>query len=175
MLIKTKELIKENPFLSIAISAITGAFILFIGFASEDLYKLRIKRYLFPPKIIILFESASISTLKPLYYINGKNHYYEITSFKIKNIGDYKTKKEHKLKIQARGEIVGITPKGLESNFKIDTEDRTIAILNIEGLEPKEIIRGEIHSFSKLLIDRDEVQIGIDPIGNFELIGPNLF
>lgn len=169
---KVNELVKKHPYI---LSVITGAICLFFGLAGEDLYKLKIKPHLFPTKPQILFKSVSTSTLKPSYYINGKNHYYEITSFRIENVGDYKTKKGHKLKIQARGEILGITPKGLESSFKIQTKDETIAIFDLEDLEPRETIRGEIHSLSNMLIDREEIQIGIDPIGDFDLIGPNLF
>ena len=173
---KIKTLIKEHPYFFSAISsAITGAICFFLGLAGEDLYKLKIKPYLFPTKPKILFKSVSTSTLKPLYPINGKNYYYVITSFKIENIGDYKTEKGHGIKIQAGGEILGITPKGLESNFKINAEEKMIAEFDLEGLEPRNTIQGEIHSLSNISIDREEVQIGIDPIGDIELIGPNLF
>lgn len=169
---KNKNFIKDHPIFSTA--AITGVICFFLGLAGEDLYKLRIKPYLFPTKPEILFKSVSTSTLKPSYFINDENHYYEITCFRIENVGDYETKKGHKLKIQARGELLGITPKGLESSFQIDKTDKTLGIFDLEGLEPRETIKGEIHSLSKMLIDREEVQIGIDPIGDFELIGPKL-
>ena len=164
--------IKKHPFIS---SSITGVICFFLGLAGEDLYKVKIKPYLFTTKTQILFKSASTSTMKPSYSINGKNHYYKITCFRIENVGDYKTKKGNKLQIQAGGEILGITPKRLEPRFKVDPKDKTIAIFDLDGLEARDTITGEIHSLSNMFIDRDEVQIGIDPIGNFELIGPNLY
>jgi hypothetical protein len=169
---KIKDFIKDHQLLSAA--AISGVFFFFLGLAGEDVYKLKIKPIIFSTKPEISFKSVSTSTLEPSYFIHGKGHYYEITCFRIENIGDYETKKKHKLKIQARGEILGITPKGLESRFQIDKTEKTVGIFDLENLGPRETIKGEIHSLSKMSIDREEVQIGIDPIGDFKLIGPKL-
>ncbi len=166
-----KILIKQHPYI---FSAITSVICFFLGLAGQDVYNLKIKPHLFPTKPEISFKSISTSTLKQSYSINEKNYYYVITSFRVQNIGDYKTKKGYGIKIQPGGEILGITPKGLESSFKINAEDKTTAIFDLTGLEPRGTINGEIHSLSKMIIDREEVQIGIDPIGDFKLIGPNL-
>ena len=136
-----------------------------------DVYKSTVGRW-FTPDSRIELSSVSNSTLEPLKNYSDEG-YYEITTFIIENSGRKATNKDDQIKIQARGNIIGITPKELGQRLKIDDKDKSIAYLNIGRLDPGGEIRGEIHSLSNVFIDRNEAQIGFDKIGGFKFIGPN--
>ena len=118
--------------------------------------------------------TVSNTTLEPLKGYSDKDYYYEITFFRIENKGNEATKKNDQLKIQARGEILEITPKELNQRFEVDQKDKSIGYLNIGLLERGDKIEGALHSFSNIKTDRNEAQIGFDKIGSYELTGPNI-
>lgn len=155
---------------------IVGAIATFIGCycipLAEDVYRLTLGQYY--SKIVIDFYSVSTTTLEPLNKYRKVVDHYEITTFKIVNSGKKRTERDNRIKIQAGGQIFGITPKELNERFKIDPSDNTVGYLNIGSLNTHNVLSGAIHSFSKLYMDKNEAQIGIDPIGNFELNGPLL-
>jgi len=139
-------------FFSFPAGLLYGVLILFITLVGTDLYTLKIKPWLFSLTPEIVFESGSTTTLEPSYVVKGEKYYYEITFFRISNSGGKATGKDDKLKIQAGGEILGITPKDLDSKLQIDPKDKSIAIFDINGIDPKQVIKGEIHSLSKMFI-----------------------
>ena len=133
-----------------------------------DLYNVTLKKWFFERKAMVTLYAVSTTTLSTLSNYKENNNYYEITSFKIINAGR-ELDKEAKLKIEARGEIIGITPDTLKNRLEIQKDDPSHAFLKIAGLTPEEQIKGEIHSFAKMANDRNKSAIGFDSEGNFLL------
>jgi hypothetical protein len=133
-----------------------------------DIYNVTLKKWFFERKAMITLYAVSTTTLSPLSNYKENNNYYEITSFKIINAGK-ELDKEAKLKIEARGEIIGITPDTLKNRLEVQKDDPSHAFLKIVGLAPEEQIKGEIHSFAKMANDRNKSAIGFDSAGNFKL------
>jgi len=138
---------------------------------ARDIYRSTVGK-LFSPYSRIELHSVSNTILDTLDKYR-ESLYYEITSFRIENKGTKATKENDQLKIQARGEIIGITPRELKSKLIFEDKDKSVAYLDIGSLEPGDKIEGEIHSFSTIFVDRNEAQLGFDKIGNYEFSGPN--
>ena len=133
-----------------------------------DIYNVTLKKWLFERKAMITLYAVSTTTLSPLSNYK-QNNFYEITSFKIINAGK-ELDKEAKVKIEARGEIIGITPDTLKNRLEIQRDDPSHAFLGIGGLEAGLELEGEIHSFARLPNDRNKSPIGFDSAGNYRLI-----
>ena len=158
----------------------THAGVLLIGFIiaystplAEDIYKVTLGKWFQKIPLIRLY-SVTTSTIDPAYLYNGQKYYYEITSLKILNSGNKPTNKDDKLKITARGKILGITPSELNDKLIYDKSDDSIVLFKIGGLEPNQKIDGELHSLSNISSDRNESQIGYDKdrASNYEFKGP---
>ena len=133
-----------------------------------DIYKVTLKKWIFERKTIVALYPVSTTTLYPLDNYGKNRNYYEITSFKIVNMGK-EIDKDAKLKIEARGEIIGVTPDTLRDRLEIQKDDPSHGLFKIGGLEPGEQLEGEIHSFSKMANDRNKSAIGFDSAGNYKL------
>ncbi len=96
-------------------------------------------------------------------------NYYEITSFNIINSGK-KLPDDAKLKLEARGKFIGITPDTLNKLLEINKDNPGHAFLKIGKLEPDEQLKGELHSFAMMSNDRNKSAIGFDSDGNYKLI-----
>ena len=158
------------PLLTFIFGILVQAFITPLG---QDIYKSTIGKIFFHLAKIELY-SVSNTTLEVLNKYYDREYYYEITSFKIENRGTKATKQNDQLRIQARGEILGITPKELNQKLKVDKNNKSIGYLNIGLLSPGDKVEGEIHSFSNIQMDRNESQIGFDRVGNYKFFGPKL-
>lgn len=134
-----------------------------------DIYKVTLKKWFFESKAAVIVFAASTTTLHPLDNYGKNRNYYEITSFKIVSVGK-ELDSDAKLKIEARGEILGITPDTIKNKLEIQKDDPTQAFLRIGGLEPGEELKGEIHSYAKMSNDRNKSTIGFDSTGKYRLM-----
>lgn len=147
---------------------LAGFLIAFLTPLAQDFYNITFGKY-FKREAIVKLEKTSNTSLKRLNsYSTDK--YYEITSFRISNIGSETTQKDNKVRIGARGEILGITPKQLEGKLVIDKNDSKIATLDIGSLKPSNKIEGEIHSLSNVARSRNEISLIFDKIGEYKLL-----
>ena len=117
MFSKIKAFISKFRFLS---GIFSGIVLTLLGLFVTDVYNIKIKPIILPVETVIVFQSVSTSSLEHSYIHNGQKYYYEITTFRIENTGDKTAQQDDKLKIQARGEILGITPKELNAKLEID-------------------------------------------------------
>src|SRR4030042_3701336 len=137
----------------------------------SDFYNYKVKKRLFKTETTAIGElyPVSTTTLLPLNNYGQNTNYYEITSFMIVNTGK-ELDKDAKIKIEAKGDIIGITPDTLKDKLEIQNDDPSHAFLRIGGLEPAVELEGEIHFFAKLPNDRNKSPIGFDSAGNYKLI-----
>jgi len=156
------------------IGIIYSLFIFFMAQISppffSDLYNYKLKRLLFKAETSATVELHVVSTtsFQALDNYKKNKNYYEITSFKIVNTGK-QLDEDAKINIEARGEIIGITPDTLKERLVIQKNDPTHASLKIGKLEPGEQLKGEIHSFARMANDRNKSTIGFDKAGNYKL------
>lgn len=133
-----------------------------------DIYNATLKKWIFERKAILTLYATSTTTLSPLSNFENDKRYYEITSFNIINTGK-ELGDNAKLKIEARGKILGTTPEALNRLLELNKEDPSNAIMNIGKLESDEELKGEIHSLANMSNDRNKASIGFDSDGSYKL------